>query len=145
MKLLMLIPFLWSCLVLNDLIIEKGELVLRVNNVEQAGGMVWIGVYDSQNNFLIQENAILVHGVKVNMAGELVMRLDSIPYGTYAIAIFHDENNSGYMDQNFIGIPLEPYGFSVPYSSKWRVPKFEDVKFEFNRTNQVIETDLARW
>ena len=59
--------------------------------------------------------------------------------------LFHDENNSGYMDQNFIGIPLEPYSFSVPYSSKFRVPKFDDVKFEFNHPNQVVETELGRW
>ena len=144
MKLFLLIPFFWSLLGLNNST-DKGELVLRINNIEQAGGMVWIGVYDCQSNFLIQENAILVQGVKVSMAGELVMHLDAIPYGTYAIAIFHDENNSGFMDQNFIGIPLEPYSFSVPYSSKWRVPKFEDVKFEFNRPYQVIETNLARW
>ena len=144
MKLLLLIPFLWSFLGLTDPV-DKGELVLRVNNIEAAGGMVWIGVYDCQDNFLIQENAILVQGVKVNVVGELVMHLDAIPYGTYAIAIFHDVNNSGYMDQNFIGIPLEPYSFSVPYSSKWQVPKFEDVKFEFNHSNQVVETELGRW
>lgn len=144
MKLLLIIPLLWSLLGLNNPV-EKGELVLHVNNIEQAGGMVWIGVYDSQNNFLIQENATLVQGVKVDMTGELIMHLDEIPYGTYAIAIFHDENNSGAMDQNFIGIPLEPYSFSVPYSSRWRIPKFEDVKFEFNHSHQVVETDLRRW
>jgi len=144
MKLLWLLPILWSFFGINDPN-EKGELVLRVNNIEKAGGMVWIGVYDCQNNFLIQENATLVQGAKVNMAGELEMRLDGIPYGTYAIAVFHDENNSGYMDQNFIGIPLEPYSFSVPYSSKWRMPKFEDVKFDFNRPNQIVETKLRRW
>jgi len=144
MKSLWFFSILWSFFGINNPA-DKGELVLRVNNIEQAGGMVWIGVYDSQNNFLIQENATLVQGVKVNMAGELVMRLDAIPYGTYAIAIFHDENNSGYLDQNFIGVPLEPYSFSVPYSSKWRVPKFEDVKFDFNHPNQVVETNLARW
>jgi uncharacterized protein (DUF2141 family) len=144
MKLLLIIPLLWSFLGFNNPV-EKGELVLRVNNIERTGGMVWIGVYDSQNNFLIQENATLVQGVNVDKTGELVMRLDAIPYGTYAIAIFHDENNSGYMDQNFIGIPLEPYSFSVPYSSKFRVPKFDDVKFEFNHPNQVVETELGRW
>jgi len=144
MKLFWLLPVLWSLLGLNNPT-EKGELVLHVNNIEEVGGMVWIGVYDCQNNFLIQENATLVQGEKVSTTGELIIQLDAIPYGTYAIAIFHDVNNSGYMDQNFIGIPLEPYSFSVPYSSKWRVPKFDDVKFEFNHPNQVVKTELGRW
>lgn len=144
MKLLLFIPFFWSLLGMHSPV-EKGELLLRVKNIEQVGGMVWIGIYDCQRNFLVQENATLVQGVKVNMTGELTMRLDAIPYGTYAIAVFHDENNSGALDQNFIGIPLEPYSFSVPFPSKFRMPRFEDVKFEFNRPNQLIEAHLARW
>lgn len=144
MKIFLIIPLLWSFLGLNNPI-QKGELVLRVNNIEEVCGMVWVGVYDSQQNFLVQENATLIHGVNVDKTGEIVMKLDAIPYGTYAIAIFHDENNSGYLDQNFIGIPLEPYTFSVPFSSKWRAPKFEDVKFEFSRHNQEVSTELVRW
>ena len=41
------------------------------------------------------------------------MRLsfDALPSGTYAIALFHDENANGRLDTRF-GIPAEGVGFS---------------------------------
>lgn len=122
-----------------------GHLLLNIENVEQGGGMVWIGIYDSQSSFLNQEEAVLVQGEKIERAGETLIKLDKIPYGTYAAALFYDENNNGVMEQNWIGIPLEPYGFSVPFAPKWRVPRFTEVQFAFERDGQVLRTELVRW
>ena len=122
-----------------------GSLLLRIDNIEQPGGMVWVGIYDSQSSFLNQEKAVLVQGEKIERAGKTMLRLREIPYGTYAAALFYDENNNGVMEQNWIGIPLEPYGFSVPFSPKWRAPRFNEVKFDFLRDGQLLETELMRW
>src|SRR5215472_12387691 len=35
-----------------------------------------------------------------------------LPPGTYAIASFHDEYETGKMETNFLGMPQEVYGFS---------------------------------
>jgi uncharacterized protein (DUF2141 family) len=35
-----------------------------------------------------------------------------LPPGTYAIAAFHDEFETGKMKTNFLGVPQEAYGFS---------------------------------
>ncbi|TLU72616.1 DUF2141 domain-containing protein [Lichenicoccus roseus] len=32
--------------------------------------------------------------------------------GTYAVAIYHDENDNHHFDRNFLGLPAEGYGFS---------------------------------
>jgi uncharacterized protein (DUF2141 family) len=33
-----------------------------------------------------------------------------IPFGRYAITVFHDENSNGRLDKNWIGLPKEGYG-----------------------------------
>lgn len=39
------------------------------------------------------------------------LRFDGLPSGSYAVALFHDENGNGKLDKRF-GIPLEGFGFS---------------------------------
>lgn len=49
--------------------------------------------------------------------------------GTYAIMLFHDANNNGRMDTNFLGIPSEGYGASrnnLPFAA---APTFNANKF----------------
>ena len=35
-----------------------------------------------------------------------------IPFGIYAVAIYHDINSNGKLDRNSLGIPTEGYAFS---------------------------------
>lgn len=130
----------------NNLIITSStDLVVKVHNIEKGQGIIWVGLYDSERTFLDKENAILVEGIEVNQIGDIEFRLKNLQYGTYAMALVHDENYNGTMDRNFIGIPIEPYGFSVKPVSKWRLPRFHEVKFNIERPMQVLEVELERW
>ena len=125
--------------------LASGDLLLRIDNIEQAEGMIWIGVYDSQDNFLNQEKAVKVQGERVERTGSLTMRLKDVPFGTYAVAVLHDVNNSGQMDQNFMGVPQEPYAFSGVPKSRFRAPRFEEISFDFRKNEQGLVTGLAPW
>lgn len=121
-----------------------GSLVIEVSNIRSGEGVLWIGVYDSASTFMVKEKAI-VEGYNIERPGTLQLHLPALPFGTYAIALFHDENCNGEMDRNFVGIPSEPYAFSQPPKSKWRLPKFEEVQFSFHRDHQVLHTRLEKW
>ena len=54
------------------------------------------------------------------------LRLDHVPPGRYAIAVFHDENSNRNLDK-FVGIPKEGFAFSRNPSIKFRAPRFEEV------------------
>jgi len=65
----------------------------------------------------------------VAVPGETVITLHAIPPGTYAIQTFQDVNANDKMDTTWLGLPLEPFGFSQdakPFLSK---PGFDAVKF----------------
>ena len=60
-----------------------------------------------------------------------------IPDGTYALFVFHDENNNRKMDKNFLGIPKEGYGASnnqLPFAS---APSFADNSFRVKGASLV--------
>jgi uncharacterized protein (DUF2141 family) len=125
--------------------ISKGTLIVDVENIEKDEGIIWVGLYDSEQNFLIKENATLVEGVLVEQTNRMTFQLDDLPLGTYAMALVHDINHNGEMDTNFLGIPTEPYAFSNKPKSKWRLPRYHEVKFDFIKPNQVLTVTLERW
>ncbi len=124
--------------------VEEGNLVLEVDNINSAVGYIWIGIYDSEQNYLIKEKGI-IEGYQVSRTGKMTLDIHSLPFGSYAIALFHDENGNGKMDRNFIGIPSEPYAFSKKEKSKWRIPRFKEIQFDFSQSGQKLSTKLKKW
>lgn len=55
--------------------------------------------------------------------------LTDVPAGEYALVVYQDENGNGRLDKNFIGIPIEPLGFSNDYRPKGP-PMFARATFQ---------------
>jgi len=124
--------------------VETGHLIITVDNINRTKGTIWIGLYDSADNYLIKEKSILKK-IDVTQKGSSQLVVDNLPFGIYAVALFHDINANGEMDKNLLGIPSEPYAFSKKPKSKWRVPKFDEVKFNFSKDQQQLKTKLKKW
>ena len=122
---------------------DSGTLKIEIDNVKNPEGIIWVGIYDA-DNYMIKEKAI-IEGLDVNTTGKVSINIPTLAFGTYAIALFHDINGNGELDQNFIGVPTEPFAFSQIPKSKWRLPKFEEIQFQFSQNGQVIQTRLKRW
>lgn len=54
-----------------------------------------------------------------------------IPKGVYGLSGFHDENNNGKLDTNFLGMPLEDYCASRGARGTLGPPSFKDAQFKF--------------
>lgn len=121
-----------------------GSLVVNLDNIKVAEGMIWLALYDSQENLFVKDNSIL-KGIEVKDTGEVVVSMDNVQFGTYALAIFHDINSDGKLNQNLLGIPTEPYAFAKKPKSKWRAPRYDELTFDFSEPEQKINTELATW
>ncbi|MDI1297348.1 MAG: DUF2141 domain-containing protein [bacterium] len=66
------------------------------------------------------------HMIVPTSAGPIA--LGSLPPGTYAIAIVHDENSNGKLD-TFAGIPREGVGFSRNPALRFGAPSFKSAQF----------------
>ncbi len=104
------------------------ELTIHVQNVLPSGGTLRLGLYTEA--LYPNDDSVPVASANIPaMAGETVVILRDVPPGTYAIETFQDVNSNDKMDTSWIGLPLEPFGFSRdarPFLSK---PSFDKVQF----------------
>lgn len=120
-------------------------LLLSVNGLASEQGQVVIQVYDSSKNWLsaaTQEMVLqhIVPATQVKTSPELAL---SLPYGRYAIQVFHDVDGNGKLKTNWIGIPREPVGTSNNAKGKMGPPKFADAVFVFDAENNQHQLDIV--
>ncbi|MCF8247378.1 MAG: DUF2141 domain-containing protein [Saprospiraceae bacterium] len=121
-----------------------GKLTLRFEGIEKVGGTVRLALYSRPSEFMVEEKAIL-YNFKADKKGKLEATIENLPVGSYAFAVFFDENNNKKLDKNLVGVPMEPYGFSKEPPSKWRLPNWEEVKFEVSASTISLDVSLKRW
>ncbi len=115
------------------------ELVVKVENIKKVKGSLKIALYDHEDHFLSKE---IASGGKMIESNEISFVFNGLGEGTYAISLFHDENDNDKLDSNFIGIPSEPYAFSNNAKGMFGPPSFEDCKFEVKNGAQEIVISL---
>ncbi|RMD76356.1 MAG: DUF2141 domain-containing protein [Bacteroidetes bacterium] len=123
---------------------DTGTLIIEVQGIEEAGGFIWVGLYDSEAHYMVKEKAI-VKGYDVTHTGTMRLEVHELPAGRWAIALFHDIDGDGELDTNYLGIPSEPYAFSRKPPSKWRAPRYDEVAIPFRPPLQRLSVRLERW
>ncbi len=61
-----------------------------------------------------------------------------LPYGEYAVAIIHDENENGEMDYSALGLPEEGYGFSNNAKGLLGPPDYKDAAFKLDKPELTL-------
>ncbi len=122
---------------------KKKPLVIVIDNLESATAPVVMGFYSPGNDFLNEHDQYKKFKVSPRK-GKLVARVSSLPYGTYAIALYQDVNSNGQLDKNALGIPQEPYAFSNNYKPVIAAPVFSDCSFEYNANMRSITIHLIK-
>lgn len=76
--------------------------------------------------------------------GATVVKIAGVPPGQYAAQVFHDEDDSGAVELNALGIPTEPIGFSndAPIHVLRRGPIFTEAAFSVEREVERITLKL---
>ncbi|MGD9538424.1 MAG: DUF2141 domain-containing protein [Alphaproteobacteria bacterium] len=120
---------------------QAADLIVNVREVRSTQGVIALAVYDSEDGFLADDAAVASATVSPAAGGTEVVFKD-LPPGTYAVAAFHDENESGKFDTNFLGIPKEGYGFSNGAKAVLGPPAFEDAAVPVE-SEAVTELDLS--
>ena len=105
-----------------------------------------VGIYEGSHDFLDREKARLVY-VDVGRSGVATIDLPQMVVGReYALAIFHDINNNGDMDRNWVGpTSLSPGAFSGEPKTRLRLPRFDEVSFRVQATTPLPSIRLRIW
>jgi len=127
----------FGLIILNNFLF-CGDIFLEVENINQECKILKIGLYNSKDGF--PNIAKAYKGVDIKAKSpKITHTFTEIPNGSYALALFCDENQNKKLDTNFVGIPKEAYGFSNN-PKVFGMPSFEDARFELkDKINLNIE------
>jgi uncharacterized protein (DUF2141 family) len=117
-----------------------GELLVEVAGFTTDSGVLRLVLDNSPENFLKQ--GILTGDASIR-DGKSVFVFKGVPFGEYAVRIFHDANENGQLDANLFGIPTEAYGFSNNARRKFGAPSFEESKFKFEADKLQISIQVS--
>lgn len=109
------------------------ELHLTISNVIPGAGQIMIQVLDSAAALDDQASPVAAFVLPAT-AERLRLSTSALQPGTYGIRVMHDRNGNGRMDNNILGIPREPWGFSNNASGSFGPPSWEAVSFRMQGT-----------
>jgi uncharacterized protein (DUF2141 family) len=126
----------------GQLTASRGEITVFLEGFRSEAGEARVALFDSDDGF--PEGVAKARKVAhVQIKGyEARADFTDVPYGTYAVAVLHDENANGILDRNFFKVPTEGYGASNnPAGASERV-SFDDAKFALFQKTLVIHIHL---
>ncbi len=106
---------------------EPGVLEVEVAGVRSDRGHVLAAVCD-RREFLGKHCRL--NGSAEARPGSVLVRVISVPPGTYAVQAWHDENDDGRIDRDMLGIPREGIGFSRDAPIRLGPPSFGDAQLD---------------
>ncbi|MFY0698932.1 MAG: DUF2141 domain-containing protein [Balneola sp.] len=108
---------------------EKGdvsEFKLYIEGINELKGEIRIAMFDSKEKYTKDP----IHAIVLPVdSTTIIWTQEMLPFGEYAIAVYHDKNENGKIDTNFLGIPKEDYGFSNDARGRFGPASWQDSKF----------------
>lgn len=118
---------------------DTAELEIEVYNIRNDKGQIALTLFAEKKGFPMQPE-LADRQVKIPAeVGSVIVKLKDLPYGTYAVAVMHDENLNDRVDLNFLGIPKEGTGSSNDARNLFSGPDFEQAVFNFSPVAEKIK------
>jgi uncharacterized protein (DUF2141 family) len=115
---------------------ETVDLQIVVTNIHSIKGNIELGIFKDSKTFLEIGKEYKTYSKKV-INDSLIFTLNGVAKGNYAISVYHDKNSDKKCNLNFLGIPVESYGFSQNYKPTIRKPTFEECKITANKNMSI--------
>ena len=113
------------------------RLSITLSGLASERGNVHLALYRQNDPFPSVHKS---YKNKIQQAANRTVLFEDIPPGTYALAVFHDENKNGVLDKNIFGVPQEVYGFSNNARGTFSPPGFRDAAFELHAHRKISIT-----
>lgn len=119
-----------------------GTITVKTEKYRNEKGFAMIALHNTPKTFLKKAAPFRKERVAI-VNGVASATFKDIPFGTYSVAVFHDENDNFDLDANFVGIPKEDYGFSNNARKKYGPPSYKDTLFELSENEKTLTIQVA--
>jgi uncharacterized protein (DUF2141 family) len=116
---------------------KNNTLKIEIKGMNSSKGDISLALYDKESDFPSITNT---YRSKVQNAKDKTIVFEDLKSGTYAIAIYHDENGNGILDKNIFGVPTEKYGFSNNARGKFSYPAYNSACFSLTADRKISIT-----
>lgn len=118
------------------------KLFVVVSNVRAAKGLIAVTLYaDDRSRFLAHHGSLYVG--RVPATAPVTRMCIHLPQpGTFALAVYHDEDGDRKFKRSMLGLPAEGYGFSNHASTIFGLPNFRSVRIAVPRSGMETAVKL---
>ena len=140
LRLLVSALVLSSCLATVSALADtvQGDLVINASGFADESGQAVANLFRVGDDVLHPPHTFVTASIH---HGKATLTFPQLPYGSYAISVFHDKNSNNKIDHSFFMFPAEPLGFSNGYEVSLfaGLPSFEKLRFTFDADTKPVE------
>jgi uncharacterized protein (DUF2141 family) len=126
---------------------QSGNVVVHVTGFGSDRGVARFMLFNDESEYLKDKfNGLTAFKIGTatikNTEANYVFR--DIPYGEYAIKLFHDPDKTGLLARNRLGGAKSEYGFSNNVKGRFGPPSFENAKFALQGSEIYMNIDAIK-
>lgn len=107
----------------------QSSLIVPIGGIQRPEGRILYSLFQSADGFPDNPQKAFRTGYVLVTERTISLSISSLPSGTYALSVIHDQNGDGRLNANLLGIPTEPVGFSNNVMGAFGPPKFSKARF----------------
>jgi uncharacterized protein (DUF2141 family) len=120
--------------------VTAADLTVKVEGIREARGTIRLELDGSAAAWDNKEKPTAL-GSTPAVIGVVTYTFKGLPPGRYAVGVYHDANDNGELDMNFLGIPKEDFGISND-PNLMRKPTFEESHVDVGEADRHITIHL---
>lgn len=122
--------------------LSPSSLTVTVSGLQNQKGQICFSLFASGRGFPSSKQRAKQAGCVKIKSYPLKVAFKNLEAGNYAVALFHDLNGDGILNQNQFGIPTEKFGFSQNPTVLTGPPKFAEAAFIVTGAETNIDVRL---
>ena len=117
------------------------KLTVALSGFENSKAHAIVKLYRNGQDVLGPPYQLIRSVIRDNKAS---ITFDDLTPGEYAVVAFHDENDNGKIDHNFLGMPTEALGFSNGFVAgiTTGMPTWDKLKFKLDANGRSLNIKL---
>jgi len=117
-------------------------IIVEVYGFRNDKGDAYVGLYNSSDGFPTDPDKAYKSAFVPISNGSATIWFQGIPSGTYAVAVYHDENGNKKFDVNLFPFSIEGSGASNGATGTFGPPSFSDASFNLDKMVKKIQIKI---